>query len=149
PGELDDARRAGAGDQTGRIGTMVSGNTYRPPCITAKMAATVDHISGGGGNLGLGTGWVRARASELRHQLQDRAREERTQKHTKGLHGQQRGGRRKSPLADQGRPRNAAARLRVLTLLVAHGGSKRVHLTHDPPAAERPRAERRAPPAAL
>jgi F420-dependent oxidoreductase-like protein len=40
-----------------RVGTMVSGNTYRHPCVTAKMAATLDHVSGGRFNLGLGAGW--------------------------------------------------------------------------------------------
>src|SRR5436190_554783 len=29
-----------------RVGTMVSGNTYRHPCVTAKMAATLDHVRG-------------------------------------------------------------------------------------------------------
>src|SRR5438552_4077524 len=27
-----------------RVGTMVSGNTYRHPCVTAKLAATLDHV---------------------------------------------------------------------------------------------------------
>jgi F420-dependent oxidoreductase-like protein len=40
-----------------RVGTMVSGNTYRHPCLTAKMAATLDHVSGGRFNLGIGAGW--------------------------------------------------------------------------------------------
>ncbi len=45
-----------------RIGHMVNGNTYRNPCIVAKMAATLDHISGGRLNLGIGAGWF-----ELEH----------------------------------------------------------------------------------
>ena len=45
-----------------RVGTLVVGNTYRNPCITAKMAATLDHVSKGRFNLGIGAGWF-----ELEH----------------------------------------------------------------------------------
>jgi F420-dependent oxidoreductase-like protein len=39
-----------------RIGCMVTGVTYRHPAILAKMAASVDHISGGRLELGIGAG---------------------------------------------------------------------------------------------
>ena len=39
------------------MGTLVSGNTYRHPAVLAKMAATLDHITGGRFTLGLGSGW--------------------------------------------------------------------------------------------
>src|SRR5262249_41093116 len=44
------------------IGLMVTGNTYRHPAVLAKMAATVDVISGGRLDFGIGAGW-----NELEH----------------------------------------------------------------------------------
>lgn len=40
-----------------RLGTLVTGNTYRNPCILAKQIAQVDVISGGRVTLGIGAGW--------------------------------------------------------------------------------------------
>lgn len=40
-----------------RIGVLVSSNTFRHPALLAKMAATIDHISHGRVEVGLGAGW--------------------------------------------------------------------------------------------
>ncbi|HYP27649.1 MAG TPA: LLM class F420-dependent oxidoreductase [Blastocatellia bacterium] len=45
-----------------KVGTLVTGNTYRHPGVLAKMGATLDHTSGGRLIMGIGAGWF-----ELEH----------------------------------------------------------------------------------
>ena len=40
-----------------RIGLMVGANPFRNPALVAKMATTLDHISGGRAYLGIGAAW--------------------------------------------------------------------------------------------
>jgi alkanesulfonate monooxygenase SsuD/methylene tetrahydromethanopterin reductase-like flavin-dependent oxidoreductase (luciferase family) len=46
--------------RTIRLGTLVSPVTFRHPVVLAKMAATLDHMSGGRAELGIGAGWLEA-----------------------------------------------------------------------------------------
>lgn len=43
-----------------RVAVLVSGNTYRHPVLLAKQAVTLDHITGGRVDFGIGAGWYEA-----------------------------------------------------------------------------------------
>ena len=47
-----------------RMGVMITGNSYRHPPLLAKMAVTIDHITGGRLIMGIGAGWY-----EREHQM--------------------------------------------------------------------------------
>jgi alkanesulfonate monooxygenase SsuD/methylene tetrahydromethanopterin reductase-like flavin-dependent oxidoreductase (luciferase family) len=49
-----------------RLGTLVSPVTFRRPAVLAKAAATVDHISGGRIEVGMGAGWMEAEHETFR-----------------------------------------------------------------------------------
>jgi probable F420-dependent oxidoreductase len=51
---------AASATQTLRVGSLVFDNDYRHPVVLAKEAATIDLLSGGRLELGLGAGWLRA-----------------------------------------------------------------------------------------
>ncbi len=48
-----------------RVGCMVTGVTYRHPAVLANMAVTVDHISGGRLEFGIGAAWHEAEHAGL------------------------------------------------------------------------------------
>jgi probable F420-dependent oxidoreductase len=50
---------AAAATRTLRVGTLVLDNDYRHPVLLAKEAATLDLLSGGRFELGIGAGWAR------------------------------------------------------------------------------------------
>src|SRR5580765_7488731 len=43
-----------------RIGALVLCNLYRHPATTAQAIVTLDHVSGGRAQLGIGSGWTKA-----------------------------------------------------------------------------------------
>ena len=49
-----------------RLGTLVSPTTFRPASVLAKNVVTVDHISGGRVELGIGAGWFEPDHDSLR-----------------------------------------------------------------------------------
>ena len=42
---------------TVRLSALVTGNTYRNPAVLAKIVTTLDIVSGGRAQLGIGAGW--------------------------------------------------------------------------------------------
>lgn len=56
---------AAAATSTLRVGTLVLGNDYKHPAVVAKEAATIDLLSDGRVELGLGAGWMTADYEEL------------------------------------------------------------------------------------
>ncbi len=48
--------------ETARLSALVTGNTYRNPAVLAKTVTTLDVVSGGRAQLGIGAGWF-----ELEH----------------------------------------------------------------------------------
>jgi len=49
---------AAAATETLRVGTLVLGNDYKHPAVVAKEAATIDLLSDGRLELGIGAGWM-------------------------------------------------------------------------------------------
>ena len=58
----DCSRRWRGRRRTVRLSALVTGNTYRNPTLLAKIVTTLDIVSGGRAQLGIGAGWF-----ELEH----------------------------------------------------------------------------------
>jgi F420-dependent oxidoreductase-like protein len=48
-----------------RLSALVTGNTYRNPALLAKEITTLDHVSGGRAQLGIGAGWFEVEHDNL------------------------------------------------------------------------------------
>ncbi|HUF06546.1 MAG TPA: LLM class flavin-dependent oxidoreductase [Candidatus Binatia bacterium] len=111
------------------VGLMVGANTFRNPALVAKMATTLDHISGGRAVLGIGGAWFetehRAFGLEFGGSPGERLRwlEEAVQIMRGMLHGEQPSGKRYYSASEV---RNDPAPIqRRLPILVGGGGEKR------------------------
>ncbi len=111
------------------IGPMVGANTFRNPALVAKMAATLDHISGGRAVLGIGSAWFetehRAFGLEFGGSPGERLQwlEEAVQIMRGMLHGERPSGKRYYSASEV---RNEPAPIqRRLPILVGGGGEKR------------------------
>ena len=54
-----------------RIGNMVTGNAYRNPALVAKMASTLDVMSNGRLNFGIGAGWFESDFTQFGYHFGD------------------------------------------------------------------------------
>jgi alkanesulfonate monooxygenase SsuD/methylene tetrahydromethanopterin reductase-like flavin-dependent oxidoreductase (luciferase family) len=51
--------------QSARLSALVTGNTYRNPALLAKEVTTLDHVSAGRAQLGIGAGWFQLEHDSL------------------------------------------------------------------------------------
>ena len=109
-----------------RLGTMVSPATFRHPSVLARMAVTVDHISGGRVEVGMGSGLVRARAPCARFPVPRRKA---------ALRALRRAGRDRRSLVDGGALRPFEAR-RTRSAISKHSRGRSSSRTHRSSSAE-------------
>jgi len=71
-----------------RVGSMVMGNDFRHPAVLAKEVATIDYLSNGRFELGLGAGWMHAEYDQTGFKLdQPRVRIERLEESVQIIRG--------------------------------------------------------------